>query len=88
MHAEDAEFLPTLCLARFSAVADGMHVEVSAPPHARESARPFITFREDEQLGKQVILHSSAQDVSFPLSELRRAIAFAEMEVHKESFYD
>jgi hypothetical protein len=36
----------------------------------------------------QVVVHYPERDLVFPLSELKRAIAFAEAEAHKESFYD
>lgn len=34
-----------------------------------------------------VVLHGDT-DLALPLSELKRAIAFPEAEVHPESFYD
>lgn len=88
MHTEKPEILPEIRLSRFSAVGDGMHVEVSAPVEAVDTAGPILTFREDERLGKQVVLHFPDRDIVFPLSELQRAITYAEAEVHKESFYD
>ena len=87
MQTEKPVLLPELRLSLFSAVGDGMHVEVSAPAGTRAPPGPFLTFREDETLGKQVVLHTSGGDVAFPLSELSRAIALAEAEVRKESFY-
>jgi len=77
-----------LRLTRFSAVGDGMHLEVSA--HASESPRidPILTFREDEQLGLQVVVHLDAGDVAFSLAELKSAIGAAEADVHRESSYD
>jgi hypothetical protein len=86
MHAHKPQVLAALELSRFSAAGDGMHVEVAAPdPNA---AGPFLSFREDEVLGMQVLLHLPNGDLAFPLAELKRAIAFAEAEVHRESFYD
>lgn len=69
----------------FSAVGDAMHVEVVDRPS--NSSLMLVTFRADEDLGMQVVLHGDA-DVAFPLSGLKRAIALADAEVHPESFYD
>ncbi|RZI56926.1 MAG: hypothetical protein EOP37_22320 [Rubrivivax sp.] len=85
MHTPHPEWIPVLHLQRFSAVEDGMHVEATGRPSA--PATPIMTFRADELLGMQVVLHGQ-EDVAFPLSELKRAIALAEAEVHPESFYD
>jgi len=87
MHVRDHELLPNLRLSCFSAVGDGMHVEVSRPDGA-PSPEPLMTFREGEELGMQVVLHGSDHDVVFSLAELQRAITFAASEVHRESFYD
>ena len=87
MHVQDPEILPNLRLSCFSAVGDGMHVEVSRPDGLLPPD-PLMTFREDEQLGMQVVLHGSDHDVVFSLAELQRAIAFAASEVHRESFYE
>lgn len=87
MHVHEPEVLSKLLLSRFSATGDGMHVEISRPSGEAFSG-PLITFREDEELGLQVVLHGHTHDVVFPLSELQRAIEFAIAEVHKESFYD
>ena len=86
MHAKDTTFLPTLALVRFSAHDDGMHVEAGGGQ--TQEHQPLITFRADETLGFQVVLHRAEGDVSFPLDELKRAIEYAEQEVHPESFYD
>jgi hypothetical protein len=61
-----------------------MHIEIASPG----AADAMLTFREDEQLGFQVVVHLAEKDVAFPLSELKRAITVAETEVHTESFYD
>ncbi len=90
MHTKDPTLIYQLELTMFSAVGDGMHVEVSGNvggPQGRVPD-PFITFREDEELGKQVVIHCTTGDLAFPLEELKRAIAVAESEVHRESFYD
>ncbi|TDP06509.1 hypothetical protein DFR39_109190 [Roseateles asaccharophilus] len=87
MHVQDPEMLPNLRLSCFSAVGDGMHVEVSRPD-GMPSPDPLMTFREDEELGMQVVLHGSDHDVVLSLAELKRAIAFAASEVHRESFYE
>jgi len=85
MNAPQPEFVPTLRLQKFSAAGDGMHLEATGRPS--NPTAPFITFRADEQLGMQVELYG-IDYVSFPLAELKRAIALAEAEVHPESFYD
>ena len=85
MHTSNPEWIPTLHLQKFSAAEDGMHVEATGRPRA--PAAPIMTFRADDLLGMQVVLHGQ-DDVAFPLSELKRAIALAEVEVHPESFYD
>jgi len=87
MHTQELEVFSMLLLSRFSAVGDGMHVEISGSIEGIRSS-PLITVREDEELGLQVVLHAPGRDVAFPLSELQRAIEFAIAEVHKESFYD
>jgi len=84
MHTQNPKLLANIMLQRFSASEDGMHVELV---ESKESPQPLITFREDEALGMQVLLHTQDRDLAFPLAELERAIAFARMEVHKESFY-
>ncbi len=62
-----------------------MQVEVTGRPS--QPSVTFVTFRADEHCGLQVVLHGET-DVAFPLSELKRAIALAEAEVHPESFSD
>jgi hypothetical protein len=86
MHAHKPHVLASLALSRFSAVGDGMHVEVTAS--GPNTVGSFLSFREDEVLGMQVLLHLPDGDLAFPLAELKRAIAFAEVEVHREPFYD
>jgi hypothetical protein len=88
VHTQAPVVLSRLSLTRFSAVGDGMHLEVSAPANEGNSAEPFLTFREDELLGLQVVVHLDGRDVAFPLSELKLAIATAESDVHRESSYD
>lgn len=89
MHTYNPKVLDKLAIAYFSAVGDGMHVELCPPgASARVPEQPFMTFREDEELGKQVVIHCQAGDLAFPLEELKRAIAIVDLEVHKESFYD
>lgn len=85
MHTSDPEYVAVLRLQCFSAVGDGMHVEATGRPS--NPSLPLVTFRADENLGMQVVLHGDT-DVAFPLSELKRAIALADVEVHPESFYD
>jgi hypothetical protein len=88
MHVSKPTVLEKLRLSRFSATEDGMHVEVSVfSSNPAESTTVLFTFREDENLGMQVVLHGSG-DIAFPLAELKAAIRYAEAEVHKESFYD
>ena len=66
-----------------------MHVEASVfSPNPQEITRILFTFREDEQLGLQAVLHWPEEDIVLPLGELKRAINYAEDEVHKESYYD
>jgi hypothetical protein len=84
MHLRNPSIIHQLRLTRFSAVGDGMHIELAG----ENGADPFVTFREDEQLGLQAVVHLIDRDVVFPLAELKRAIAIAEDEVHTESFYD
>jgi len=84
MHAQNPKLLANIMLQCFSAGEDGMHVELV---ESKESPQPLISFREDDALGLQVLLHMHDRDLAFPLAELERAIAFAKMEVHKESFY-
>lgn len=85
MHSLDLDYVPVLQFQCFSAVGDGMHLEVRGRPNG--SALPLMTFRADETLGMQVVIHG-ATDVAFPLGELKRAISLAEAEGHSESFYD
>ncbi len=84
MHS-NPKVLDAIKLQYFSATEDGMHVELV---QSMDNPEPLITFREDESLGMQVLLHLHGRDLAFPLSELERAIAVAKQEVHKESFYD
>jgi hypothetical protein len=84
MHSKNPLVLSEVRLVRFSAVGDGMHIELTEPG----SSGALLTFREDDQLGFQVVVHLVAKDVAFPLSELKRAIGLAEADVHTESFYD
>lgn len=90
MHIENPEVLEKIALATFSATGDGMHVEVTkADKNGKEiDNNPIITFREEDGVGLQVVIHGNQNDIIFPLSELKRAIDFAEKEVHCESFYD
>ena len=88
MHTRDPVVLSKLRLTRFSAVGDGMHLEVSAHPGETPRADPILTFREDEQLGLQVVVHLENSDVAFSLSELKSAISAAEADVRRESSYD
>lgn len=85
MHSHNPKVLDAIKLQCFSATEDGMHVELV---ESKDNPSPLITFREDESLGMQVLLHLHDRDLAFPLAELERAIAFAKQEVHKESFYD
>ena len=88
MHTRDPLVLSKLRLTRYSAVGDGMHLEVSANPSESPRGDPLLTFREDERLGLQVVVHLENGDVVFPLSELKSAISVAEADVHRESSYD
>lgn len=90
MHTKAPTLIDQLTITLFSATGDGMHVEVSGKERGPEGrlSEPFITFREDEVLGKQVAIRCQTGDLAFPLEELKRAIAVAELEVHKESFYE
>jgi hypothetical protein len=65
-----------------------MHLECAAPPSEGKHADPLFTFREDESLGLQVVVHLDGRDIAFPLSELKSVIVAAESEVHRESAYD
>jgi hypothetical protein len=85
MHNHNPKLLESIKLQLFSATEDGMHVELV---ESKDDLQPLITFREDENLGMQVLLHLQDRDLAFPLIELERAIEFARQEVHKESFYD
>ena len=84
MHSHDPKLINSTRLACFSAVGDGMHVELAA----EADGEVLVSFREDESLGLQVVLHGRSRDVSLSLSDLKRAISLAESEVHRESFYD
>ena len=84
MHSHNPKTLASILLQRFSATEDGIHVELVA---SKDNPQPLMTFREDEVLGVQVVLHTQDSDFAFPLVELERAIAFAKQEVHKESFF-
>ena len=77
-------------LAKFSATGDGMHIEIALKDESGNEIKesPIITFREEENEGLQVVVHKEGNDIVFPLSELKRAISFAEQEVHSETFYD
>ena len=55
MHTQNPKLLANIMLQRFSASEDGMHVELVK---SKESPQPLITFREDEALGMQVLLHT------------------------------
>ena len=84
MHLRNTLVLDRVRLTSLAAVGDGTHIEI-APP---DRADPLLTFREDERLGLQAVIHLPDKDVVFPLADLKRAIAAAEREVHTESFYD
>ncbi len=84
MHTHNPRMLESILLQRFSATEDGMHVELV---ESKDNPQPLMTFREDEARGMQVLLHTQNRDLAFPLAELERAIAFAKLEVHKESFF-
>ncbi|WP_028103996.1 hypothetical protein [Pseudoduganella violaceinigra] len=84
MHTQTPRLLANIMLQRFSASEDGMHVELL---ESKDSPQPLITFREDEALGMQVLLHIQDGDLAFALADLERAIEFAKLEVRKESFY-
>jgi hypothetical protein len=88
VHTRDPLVLSKLRLTRFSAVGDGMHLEVSAHPSESPRGDPLLTFREDELLGLQVVVHLEHGDVAFSQSELKSAISAAEADVHRESSYD
>lgn len=90
MHLGNPHIFKQIALASFSAVNDGMHIEiVLTDGNGNEiQGSPIITFREDEELGLQVVIHREKYDVVFPLSELKRAILVAEEEVHREACYD
>ncbi len=84
MHSHDPKLMDATRLSCFSAVGDGMHVELAA----EADGGVLVSFREDEALGLQVVLHGRPQDVVLSLADLKRAISKAESEVHRESFYD
>lgn len=90
MHIEKPKYIERLCIDSFSAVGDGMHVEIALTDelNERSSDSPIVTFREDEERGMQVVIHRDEYDVIFPLEEMKRAIEIAEQEVHCESHYD
>jgi len=84
MHLHDPKLIDSTRLSCFSAVGDGMHVELAV----EADGEVLISFREDEVLGLQAIIHGRPQDVVVSLADLKRAISFAESEVHRESFYE
>lgn len=88
MHTDAPAILTDIRLGRFSAQGDGMHVELSSPA---TRSTPLLTFRHDEALGLQVVIHAGDPgdpDVSMSLQDLERAIAFAKAEVRNEASYD
>lgn len=90
MHLEKPKHYENISIAKFSAVDDGFHIEIALKDKNgnEEEFNPVITFRENENNEKQVVIHRDKFDIVFPLSELKRAIEIAEKEVHSESFYD
>lgn len=90
MHPHNPIFIASARLSLFSASDDGMHVEL-APEDGTTAAEqltgPVISFRGEENGVIHVLLHFPDQDVALPLSELKRAIALAEEEVHPESHF-
>jgi hypothetical protein len=90
MIPQNPKLIEGLCLARFSAVGDGMHVEVTENNEEgkEKSSNPIFTFRLSEDHVLQIIVHGKEHDLIIPVSELKKAIAYAEIETKSESFYD
>ena len=90
MHLQNPEFLASVALQRFSAAGDGMHLEVTRErsPGAAANGEPILSFRKAETGEIQVAIHWPDRDVVMLLSELKRAIEVAEIEVQNEAFYD
>jgi hypothetical protein len=85
MHTNSPLLLTDIRLSRFSAHDDGMHVELSS---STDHPGPVLTFRQDEALGTQVVIHPSDRDIALSLQDLEKAIAFARAEVRSESSCD
>ncbi len=90
MHLQNPEFLASVALQTFSATGDGMHLEVTRErsPGAAANYEPILSFRRVASGEIQVAIHLSDRDLVMPLSELKRAIEVAEMDVQNEAFYD
>ncbi len=84
MHLQNPKLIKEPQFMLFSAVGDGMHLELRTEPLGES----VMSFREDEVLGKQAVLHLASQDIVISLVDLKRAIELAEIEVHCEAFYD
>jgi len=85
--------LEKVYLQRFSAISDGMHLEICQADVAGKKAtdaalEPLITIRADEGDDLKFVIYTDfAGAISIPLSEIERAIAIAKQEVHSEDFY-
>ena len=84
--------LSKVYLQRFSAVEDGMHLEIyKADPSGKSASGepyPIVTIRADASDDLQLGILLDGDTVSIPLSEIERALAVAKEKVHSEEFYD
>lgn len=84
--------LSKIYLQRFSAVGDGMHLELCQADDlgniVEEESDPIITIRADSGDDLKFVVYSDSGIVSIPLSEIERAIKVAKEEVHSEDFYN
>lgn len=87
MHLKEPEFLKSLALQHFSAVGDGMHLEVIRR-RSPDAPSPILSFRKSQGGELQVAIHWPDRDLVIPVSELKRIIEIAEVEVQNETFYD
>jgi hypothetical protein len=71
-----------------SVSGDGMRLEICAPDGYGGIGESVACFRADDEGAVKFVVYTQRGELSFPLSELERAIEIARAEVHCESFYD
>ncbi len=81
-----------LYLQRFSAVGDGMHLELCIADDAGALAvdqkpYPLASIKADERGRLMFVIYTPDGDVTISVTEIERAIHAAKSEVHPEAYY-